>query len=431
MLDIKHIVEHIDLYKKSIEARFMNIDIDELTQLYQERNLLIQEVEQLKQQRNQVSKLTSSTNDTSERDRLIAQGKELKEQIASLEIHLQDKEQKMQALAFKIPNLYHPEAPVGKEEKNNLVLHHFGEPTSFSFKPKDHIEQGQTLDIIDFETATEVTGTKFYYLKNQAVLLELALLRFGIDILQKHGFDIYTTPDLAKLEVIANLGFNPRGNESNIYALEDDNLGLIGTAEITLGAYHANKIIVSDKFPIKMAGVSHCYRKEAGAAGQFSKGLYRVHQFTKLEMFVFCMPQESEEQHKILLGIEEEIYQTLNIPYRVVDTCTGDLGAPAYRKYDIEAWMPGRGEGEYGEITSTSNCTDYQAQRLKIRTQLEGKKRIFPHMLNGTAIAISRTIVAILENFQQEDGSVHIPKPLVPYCGFDRILPNNIQKNST
>jgi seryl-tRNA synthetase len=284
------------------------------------------------------------------------------------------------------------------------------------------VQLGESLDLIDFDTATRVSGPKFYYLKNEAVLLELALERYALDILRKHGFTITITPDIAKEEVLVGIGFNPRGEESNIYTVEGTGTCLVGTAEITLGGYHAGKILDKASLPILLSGLSHCFRREAGGAGQYSKGLYRVHQFSKVEMFVYSLPEDSDRLHQMLLAIEEEIFQGLEIPYHVVDTCTGDLGAPAYRKFDIEAWMPGRGEhGEYGEVTSTSNCTDYQARRLNIRYKDEQGKTQHVHLLNGTAIAISRAIVAILENFQQEDGSVRMPGKLVPYLGFDSI----------
>ena len=312
--------------------------------------------------------------------------------------------------AAKVPNMAHPDAPVGKEDKDNLEIKRVGTVPQFSFKPKDHVEIGAELDLIDFDTAAKVTGPKFYYLKNEAVMLELALSRYALDILVKKGFTPTITPDIAKEEVLEGIGFNPRGAESNIYNLEGTGTCLVGTAEITLGGYYSNEILDTEKMPIKMAGLSHCFRREAGGAGQYSKGLYRVHQFSKVEMFIFCKPEESEQYHQELRAIEEEIFSSLEIPFRVVDTCTGDLGAPAYRKYDLEAWMPGRGEdGEWGEVTSTSNCTDYQARRLGIRYR-DGDKNKHVHMLNGTAIAVSRAIVAILENFQQEDGSIRIPE---------------------
>jgi len=361
-----------------------------------------------------------------ERNALIEEGKRLKEEIAAAESRLAEVEKELLTEARKIPNMAHPDAPSGKEDKDNLEVKRVGEPVKFDFEPLDHVKLGQELDIIDFDAGTKVSGTKFYYLKNEGVYLELGLVRYALDILQKKGFTPFITPDIAREEILEGIGFNPRGAESNVYTLEGEESPslrscLVGTAEITLGGYYSNTILPKDKLPLRMAGLSHCFRREAGAAGQFSKGLYRVHQFTKLEMFVFCLPEESGSFHEELRSIEEEIFQGLEIPFRVVDTCTGDLGAPAYRKWDLEAWMPGRNNGEWGEVTSTSNCTDYQARRLNIRFKDSDGKNKFVHMLNGTAIAVSRAIIAILENFQQADGTVKIPKALAPYTGFDVI----------
>jgi seryl-tRNA synthetase len=365
--------------------------------------------------------------DAPERMALIEEGKRLKEAIAAAETERGRIEAELDTEARKIPNMAHPDAPVGREDKDNLEVKRVGEPTKFDFEPADHVKLGQDLDIIDFDSATKVSGTKFYYLKNEGVFLELALVRYALDILQKKGFTPFITPDVARAEILEGIGFNPRGAESNVYTLEGEDSCLVGTAEITLGGYYSNTIFSREELPLRLAGLSHCFRREAGAAGQFSKGLYRVHQFTKLEMFVYCLPDESERFHEELRSIEEEIFSGLGIPFRVVDTCTGDLGAPAYRKWDLEAWMPGRASvpsrdgGEWGEVTSTSNCTDYQARRLNVRYKDDDGKNKFVHMLNGTAIAVSRAIIAILENFQQSDGSVRIPKALVPYCGFELI----------
>ncbi len=425
MLDIKYIIENANQFSTSSKIRNMRDNVEELVQIYKKTISIQQELENSQQQKNTIAKHSSQATNAAERNEYIEKGKYIKNHILELTKKHEILEKKLTTIAKTIPNLCHPHVSIGKEEKDNLVIQTKGSIPQFDFKPKDHVELGIQLDIIDFDKATEVAGTKFYYLKNEAVILELALLRFGIDILKKHDFTILQTPDIAKTTILDGIGFNPRGKESNIYCIENENLALIGTSEIPLGGYYANSIIPKETLPIKIAGISHCFRKEAGATGTYSKGLYRVHQFTKLEMFVFCNPEESEEIHNQLLTIEEEIYTTLTIPYRIVDTCTGDLGAPAYRKFDLEAWMPGRGKGEYGEITSTSNCTDYQARRLKIRSQYideNGKKhRFFPHMLNGTAIAISRTLVALFENFQNKDGTITIPAALVPYCGFSTI----------
>ena len=318
----------------------------------------------------------------------------------------------------RIPNLAHPEAPLGKEDKDNTEVARFGEPKKFSFTPKDHVQLGEDLDIIDFEAGTKVSGVKYYYLKNEAVFLEQALIMYALNKLREKGFTPFITPDVAKEEILQGIGFNPRGNESNVYTLEGEASCLVATAEITLGGYHKDEILAREKLPLRYCGISHCFRREAGAAGQFSKGLYRVHQFTKLEMFVYCLPEDSDRIHEELRKIEEEIFTGLGIPFRVVDTCTGDLGAPAYRKWDLEAWMPGRNGGEWGEVTSTSNCTDYQARRLNVRFKDEDGKNRYVHMLNGTAVAISRAMVAVLENYQNEDGTITVPEALVPFCGF-------------
>ena len=423
MLDLKYVKEHTEEVRENIRNRFMDVDVDEVLSLYEKRNTLLRELEDLRRQRNENAKKMKGKMSDEERSALIEEGKQLKERIAAVEKEHGDVETRLEHAAGRLPNIAHPDAPVGKEEKDNLELRRHGEPTSFSFTPRDHMELGTSLDLIDFESAAKVTGQKFYYLKNQAVFLELALARYALDILQKRGFIPMITPDLAREEILEGIGFNPSGEESNIYNVEGTGTSLVGTAEITLGGYHSGELLDRNRLPIKMAGISHCFRREAGAAGQFSKGLYRVHQFTKVEMFVYCLPEDSEDRHLELLSIEEEIFRGLEVPYRVVDTCTGDLGAPAYRKYDLEAWMPGRGEsGGWGEITSASNCTDYQARRLGVRFKSEEGNR-YVHMLNGTAVAVSRALIALLENHQREDGSVGIPAALVPYTGFDRIPP--------
>ena len=426
MLDLKFIKDNLEAVKENIKNRFMQVDADLVAALYDKRNALIGNIDNLRRKRNENADKMKGKMAAEERQVLVAEGKQLKEDIAVAEAELKETETTLYLEAGRIPNMAHPAAPVGKEDKSNLELRRVGKIPEFDFKPKDHLELGQSLNLIDFETATKVSGTRFYYLKNQAVLLELGLIRYALDILAKKGFTLTITPDIAREEIVAGIGFNPRGEESNIYTLEGTDQCLVGTAEITLGGYYSDQILEKEALPLRIAGLSHCFRREAGAAGQYSKGLYRVHQFSKVEMFVFCLPEDSEKMHEELLAIEEEIYQGLEIPYRVVDTCTGDLGAPAYRKFDLEAWMPGRGDtGDWGEITSTSNCTDYQARRLKIRYREDGKTR-HVHMLNGTAIALSRAPIAILENFQQKDGSVKIPARLVSYTGFDAIRPYEV-----
>jgi seryl-tRNA synthetase len=425
MLDYRFIAENLDAVKKNIALRHMEADADLTVKLFTRRNELISALQSFQQQRNVNAAAMKAKLETSARAALVEEGKKLKESIAACEAELSQCEAELEKEAGKIPNMAHPDAPQGKDDQDNRELRRFGEIRKFDFEPLDHVSLGVGLDIVDFDTATKVSGTKFYYLKNEGVFLELALLRYGLDILQKKGFMPFITPDLAREEILEGIGFNPRGEESNVYKLAGEDLCLVGTSEITLGAYYSNTILPAERLPLRLAGLSHCFRREAGAAGQFSKGLYRVHQFTKLEMFVYCHPDESERFHEELLSIEEEIFAGLEIPFRVVDTCTGSLGAPASRKWDIEAWMPGRvklqDDSGWGEVTSTSNCNDYQARRLNVKYKDADGKNKFVHMLNGTAIAVPRTIIAILENFQQADASVRIPKALVPYCGFEII----------
>ena len=422
MIDLRELKSRHDEIAANIKNRNMRVDLDAIIALGDKRSSVMQEADALRARRNEVAKQMKGKLDPETRAKLIEEGKELKTRIAEIEKEASDLDAQYLAAARTIPNYANPKAPIGKEDKDSTAVKFVGKPPVFDFKPLDHVQLGEKLDLIDFDTATEVSGPKFYYLKNQAVLLQMAIERYAIDIVLKHGFTPFITPDVAKEEILNGIGFNPRGAESNIYTLEGTGTALVGTAEITLGGYYAGRVLDKKELPIKMTGLSHCFRREAGAAGQYSKGLYRVHQFSKLEMFIYGLPEESDKWHDYLLSIEEEIYQGLGLAYRVIDTCTGDLGAPAYRKFDIEAWMPGRGEnGEYGEVTSTSNCTDYQARSLQIRYRDDEGKLQYVHMLNGTATALSRTMVAILENYQQKDGSIAIPEKLIPYCGFSVI----------
>lgn len=422
MIDLRELKERRDEIQANIEARNMKIDLDLIIDLQERRSTLLQRAEALRASRNENTAKMKGKLEADVRSALIEEGKTLKAQIADTEEELKRVEEEYLRLGRTIPNYAHPDAPLGKDESDYTILRHVGTPPTFSFKAKDHVQLGEELDLIDFDTATRVSGPKFYYLKREAVLLQMALERYALDITLKKGFTPFITPDIAREEILMGIGFNPRGEESNIYTIEGMDACLVGTAEITLGGYYAGQVLDKKDLPIKMSGLSHCFRREAGASGQYSKGLYRVHQFSKLELFIYCLPEDSERYHNEILAIEEEIFSGLGLAYRVVDTCTGDLGAPAYRKFDIEAWMPGRGEsGEYGEVTSTSNCTDYQSRSLSIRYKDDDGKNQHVHMLNGTAVALSRAIVAILENNQNEDGSITIPPALVPYTGFDTI----------
>ncbi len=423
MLDAQFVRDNLEAVKANCRNRNVAADVDAVAGLVDERKRLLTEKQQVEQRRNEVSKLIPHERDAAKKQELIAEGKSLRERVTGQEARLQQVQADLDALLAKIPNMTHPDAPVGKEATDNKVIRTWGEPRKFDFVPKDHVKIAEDLDLVDFEAGASVAGQKFYFLKNDAVLLELALVQYAMQTLIAAGYTPVITPDLARVEVLEGIGFIPRGPEAQIYAVENTDLCLVATAEITLGGMHRNQILEETKLPLKYVGLSHCFRTEAGAPGRDQKGLYRVHQFTKVEMFAFTTPEQSEAVHLELLGVEEKIFQGLGVPYHVIDTCTGDLGGPAYRKYDLEAWMPGRGKGgEYGEVTSTSNCTDYQARRLNIRSKVAGQKGTrFVHTLNGTAVACTRAILAILENYQQADGSVTVPEALRPWVGKDRI----------
>lgn len=423
MLDYKFIKDNLEAVKENIINRNMTADADLVVQLYDKRTELVTKLQALQQKRNENAAAMKQKLDNDKRQELIAAGKSIKEEISTVEAETKDIETQLEEAARQIPNMVHPKCPVGKLDTENLEVKVVGTPRKFDFEPKDHVELGETLDILDFDRGTKVSGPKFYYLKNEAVFLEQALIMYALNTLRKHNFNMFITPDVAKEDILKGIGFNPRGNESNVYSIEEEGTCLVATAEITLGGYHQDEILDKAKLPLLYGGLSHCFRREAGAGGQFSKGLYRVHQFDKVEMFAYATPEQSDAIHEQLRSIEEEIFTGLGLPFHVVDTCTGDLGAPAYRKWDLEAWMPGRNGGEYGEVTSTSNCTDYQARRLNIKFKDDDGKNKYVHTLNGTAIAVGRAMLAILENYQNADGSVTIPEVLVPYCGFDKILP--------
>lgn len=417
MLDAKFIREHLDEVRQNCANRHVAVDIARFQELEEERRRAITKIDDIRRRQNEVAREMKAKLEPEQRQALIEEGRELKEKAQEFDEYLRTVEEEFDDVIRQIPNMTHPDAPIASGEEGNREIRRWGEPARFDFKVLDHVELGERLALIDFEAGARVAGQKFYYLKNEAVLLEQALINYALHTLRREGFTPIMTPDLARAQILSGIGFNPRGAETQIYSVENTDLCLIATAEITLGGMLADAVLDEARLPLKYAGVSHCFRTEAGAAGRESKGLYRVHQFSKVEMFAFATPETSDAMHEAFVGLEEKLFQGLGIPYRVVDICTGDLGGPAYRKYDLEAWMPGRGEnGEYGEVTSTSNCTDYQARRLGIRFKREGEKRpVFVHMLNGTAIAVSRALIAVLENYQQQDGSVRVPEALVPY----------------
>lgn len=431
MLEASYIRENLEAVRENCHNRgVIGSDPDKVVALDDQRKKMVHETQQIQQRANELSKQIPKEKDPQVKQELIAQGKTLREQVQVLEKQSRVIEEDLYKVIANIPNMTHPDAPVGRDSVANVMVRRWGEPRKFAFKAKDHVELCEALDLVDFEAGARVTGQKFYFLKNEAALLELALVQFCMLKLAKYGYTPVITPDLARMEVLEGIGFIPRDpnpETRQVYTVADTDLCLVATAEITLGGMHKDQILDEAKLPLKYVGLSHCFRTEAGAPGRDTRGLYRVHQFTKVEIFVFSTPEQSEAIHQEILSLEESIFQELGLPYHVLDTCTGDLGGPAYRKYDLEAWMPGRGEsGEYGEVTSTSNCTDFQARRLNIRYRSkEAKGTRMVHTLNGTAVACTRALLAILENYQNEDGSITIPEVLRQWVGKDQIVPRN------
>ncbi|HEX3656067.1 MAG TPA: serine--tRNA ligase [Pirellulales bacterium] len=424
MLDRKFIVDHADQVKENCALRGARADVDRFVLLDGKRREKQTTVEELNRSANDVAKSIGKAKDAAEREARKNEGRELRDRTAAAQSELDTIAAEMDAIQRAIPNMSHPAAPRGADDQANLEVRRGSTPLpKFDFKPRDHVELAEKLQLVDFEAGAKVAGHGFYFLKNEAVLLELALQRYAIDLLISEGFTPTITPDLARNDVLQGTGYIPRGPETQIYSIAESDLSLVATAEITLGGLLADEIIEAERLPLKLCGISHCYRTEAGAHGRATRGLYRVHQFTKVEMFAFTLPSESDAMLDYFCQLECRLFDGLGLAYRVVDTATGDLGGPAYRKYDLEAWMPGRGTaGEFGEVTSTSNCTDYQARRLAIRYRTKGEKGTqFVHTLNGTAVAISRALIAILENYQQADGSVLVPKALQPLVGKEHI----------
>jgi seryl-tRNA synthetase len=423
MLDRRFILQNIDLVSANCRQRGVTCDVQAFVEMEQLRLRKLQEAEDLNRQANETSQKIGSIKEPTQRQAVIEQGRELRKLKDAAQAEVDRLEISVNELQARIPNLTHPQAPIGGEADAKEVARGKTPLPKFSFSVQDHLQIAERLKLVDFEGGARVAGAGFYFLKNDAALLDLALQQFTMQLLVKRGFVPVVTPDLALTSILQGIGFTPRGPETQIYSVEGTELNLVATAEITLGGMLAGQTLERSELPLKFCGLSHCFRTEAGAAGRASRGLYRVHQFTKVEMFAFTLPEQSDAVHEELRDLEMLIFDELEIPYRVIDTASGDLGGPAYRKYDLEAWMPGRGTaGEWGEVTSTSNCTDYQARRLSIRYRTPGQKGTeLLHTLNGTAVATGRAIIAILENYQQADGSVKVPKVLQTWVGKEVI----------
>ncbi|XP_021677680.2 serine--tRNA ligase, chloroplastic/mitochondrial isoform X2 [Hevea brasiliensis] len=426
-IDFKWIRDNKDAVALNIKNRNSNANLELVLEIYEKMLAVQKEVERLRGERNAVANKMKGKLEPSERQKLIEEGKNLRDGLIMLEEDLLKLSDELQQEAQFIPNMTHPDVPIGEEDRS-IVRKMVGCPREFSFPIKDHLQLGKELDLFDFDAAAEVSGSKFYYLKNEAVMLEIGLINWTLSEVMKRGFTPLITPELVRSSVVEKCGFQPRGDNTQVYSVEESDQCLIGTAEIPVGGIHMDSILVESMLPLKYVAFSHCFRTEAGAAGAATRGLYRVHQFSKVEMFILCQPEESESHHEELIKIEEELFSSLGLHYKTIDMASGDLGAPAYRKFDVEAWMPGL--GRYGEISSASNCTDYQSRRLGIRYRpseptstnpkmVKGKftPTRFVHTLNATACAVPRMMICLLENYQQEDGSVIIPEPLRPFMG--------------
>ena len=415
MLDLKFIVENIDAIKEGARKKRMKVDIDKIVQLDTERKSIMKDVDAIRAKQNVVSKEMPGKKGA-DKEKTMEEMKKLKETLKIKEQEVEDIDEVLDELVLAVPNPCLPGVPEGLDDRDNEVVKTWGAPTRFDFEPRDHVALGTNLDLLDIEKGAEVSGARFYYVKNDLVWLEFALINYALQKITAKGFKPILPPTLVKKQAMIGTGFFP-ADKNEIYSVnkDEDDLYLIGTSEVPLCMLHYNQILDEIKLPLRYVGFSTCWRREAGSYGKDTHGIIRVHQFDKIEMFSFCHPQHSIEEHKLLVSIEEEIVQGLKLPYQLVNVCGGDLGAPAGQKFDIEAWIPT--QGRYREITSCSNTTDFQARRSKIRYKKEDGKKEYIHTLNGTGIAMARMFVAILENYQDKDGNVTIPEVLRPFMG--------------
>lgn len=409
MLDVKFIRDNLALVEKSTKEKGYKINLGKVLELDDERKKVLAKVEELRARRNEIAGKMKGGKPAPE---LIDEGKKIKVELAEHEEELSKAEEKLNSLVKSVPNVIFEDVPLGGEECS-VEVKKWGKNHS---KGVDHLDYAVSRDWVDFERGAKVAGAKFYYLKGELALLENALLQYGMSKVLEHGFTYMTVPDMVSSRVLEGCGFNPRTSEqSDEYYIEGEDLAMIATAEMPLTGYHMDEIIDEDKLPLMYAGYSACFRKEAGTYGKYTRGLFRVHQFNKLEMYVFCLPEKSKEMHEKILAIEEEIWQGLEIPYHIINIAAGDLGAPAAKKYDIEYWSPVN--QKYQEITSCSNCTDFQARACNVRVRRKDGTVEFVHTLNGTAIPLARALVVMLENYAIEGGKLKVPEVLRPYLG--------------
>jgi seryl-tRNA synthetase len=414
MLDLKAIRENPEPFRAGLARRGTAAELERLIALDEEERRVKTRVEELRAEKNRASKEIGRAS-PEERQRLIEAQREVTAELESLESDLERLTDEVQTLLARLPNLPHESVPDGTSDDDNRVEREVGDRPSFGFEPRDHVELGELLQAIDIERAARTSGSRFAYLLGPSVWLQWALVRYAFDVVTAHGFTPVIPPVLVREEAMYGTGFLPT-DEAQLYVTREDDLYLVGTSEVPLASFHQDEIVEPSELPIRYAGYSTCFRREAGTYGKDTRGILRLHQFDKVEMFSFCDPERSWEEHELLVSIQEDILRSLGLPYRVVTICTGELGAPAAKKIDLEAWLPG--QGKYRELTSCSNCTDYQARRLGVRMRRQDANRPV-HTLNGTATAIGRTLIAIFENHQREDGSVEVPEVLHPYLPED------------
>ncbi|DAZ94021.1 TPA: hypothetical protein N0F65_001632 [Lagenidium giganteum] len=424
-LDYKKLLSNMDAAVANARKRFSDANPALVASLYEQQGKARHDVNQLRAERNQIAKQLGQAKaqglSNEEFEALRARGQELKTAIAEGEEALSALLARLEEEALKMPNDTHPDVPVGEEAASRVVASH-GSKREFDFEPRDHYDLAMDLQLIDTMTAAKVAGSKFVYLCNEAAMMELALVHWALSKLRARGFTVWFPPDVAHYKMVEGCGFHPRGEATQIYSIANSDLCLTATSEITLAGMKSNAILSTNDLPLKYAGFSHCFRTEIGHGGRQTRGLYRIHQFSKVEMFGFCATHEqSEEFFQEMVAIQTEMYNELGLHFEIVDMATGDLGGPAYRKFDVLAWMPGR--QEYGEVSSMSMCTDYQARRLNIRHKARAEDpTAFVHTLNGTACAVPRLLISILETYQQRDGSVVIPEVLRPYMGMQEVI---------
>lgn len=431
MLDIKFIRENPKKVKEACKKRQVKIDIEELLKIDKEKRENLQKIEKIRAEKNKASKKITATKDKKEKQKIISEMKKIDKKGDKIEKDLKKLENKVQETMYKIPNMPFDDVPIGKDESGNVVMRQVtasgklcspgqGKKTKFDFKPKDYLEIAENLDLIDVKRAAKVSGSRFGYLKNKAALLEFALINFALDVIVKKGFIPIIPPVLIKSEAMCAMGYiDTKEDLAERYFFEKDNLFLVGTSEQSIGPMHKDEIFSEKDLPKRYLSFSTCFREEAGSYGKDTRGILRVHQFDKLEMFIFSQPENSQKEHQLLIKIEEELMKSLKLPYRLVHLCTGDSARPSASTFDIETWFPT--QNKYRETHSASNCTDFQARRLNIKYRDKNNKLNFVHTLNGTAFAIGRMLIAIIENYQQKNGSIKVPDALQKYTGFKEI----------